>query len=90
MSELEIRKEEAGNLDKILTAIGKPGMRIAHLITQGAAAVSVAAVIWDAGRNQCLVLGNFSPRRRAKDISFGFFRRHREYLRGHSKPIKRP
>ena len=72
-SELENSKERAGNLDKILTAMGKPGTRMAHLIVQSAAAAFAAAVIWDVDQNQCFVLGNFPPAPEGKRYQLWFF-----------------
>ncbi len=72
-SALETSKEEAGNLGRILTAVGKPGVRIAHLIAQSAAADNAAAVIWDTAQNQCFILGNFSPAPEGKRYQLWFF-----------------
>jgi anti-sigma-K factor RskA len=72
-SALEVSKEEAGNLGKILAAVGKPGVRIAHLIVQSATAANAAAVIWDTGQNQCFVLGNFPAAPEGKRYQLWFF-----------------
>ncbi len=72
-SELENSNEAAGNLGKILTALGKPGTRIAHLIDQSAAAAFAAAVIWDVDQNRCFVLANFPPAPEGKRYQLWFF-----------------
>jgi hypothetical protein len=72
-TKLDSQKTGLDNLERILSAIGKPGMRIARLVVQTSQPLSSAAVIWDTDKNNCLMLGNFPHAPAGKVYQLWFF-----------------
>jgi anti-sigma-K factor RskA len=70
---LDSHKTDLDNLEQILSAIGKPGVRIARLVVQTSPPPSSAVVIWDTDRNNCLILGNLPPAPAGKIYQLWFF-----------------
>lgn len=56
---LEFDREKAAELDRILDAAGKTGTRVSRLLAQAAPFAASGAVVWDAEKRECLVMGEF-------------------------------
>jgi anti-sigma-K factor RskA len=69
---LDIQKEKAGDLERILAVAGKHGARIARLVGQAAAPTSSGAVLWDPEQSQCLLFGFFPPEPEGKVYELWF------------------
>jgi hypothetical protein len=72
-SQLDNHKANSGNLEQILSTLGKPGVRIARLVSQTVPPTSSAAIIWDSEKSNCLILGNFPPPPAGKNYQLWFF-----------------
>jgi anti-sigma-K factor RskA len=72
-TKLEGQKEDSGNLDRVLTAIGKPGSRIARLAVQTTPPAFSAALFWDTEKGDCLLIGTFPPAPEGKVYQLWFF-----------------
>ena len=70
---LDMRREKVESLDRILTAAGKPGSRIARLLVQTTPPEYSGAVIWDTELGECLFLGNFPIAPEGKKYQLWFF-----------------
>ena len=70
---LDMRREKIENLDRILSAAGKPGSRIARLVLQSASPEYSGAVIWDTELDECIFLGHFPLPPEGKKYQLWFF-----------------
>ena len=70
---LDMRREKVENLDRVLSAAGKPGSRIARLVLQTATPEYSGAVIWDTELGECIFLGNFPLPPEGKKYQLWFF-----------------
>lgn len=76
-NELDGSKQASAKLGTILDFAGKPGSRVARLAVQPSSPetlpISSAALIWDAEKGQCLVVGKFPPAPEGKKYQLWFF-----------------
>jgi anti-sigma-K factor RskA len=72
-AKLDIHKTGSGNLEQILSTVGRPGTRIARLVLQTASPASSAAIVWDTEKGNCLILGSFPPAPEGKNYQLWFF-----------------
>jgi len=72
-TKLGLQRENSSNLERILTAVGKPRPRIARLVVQTIPPAFSSAVVCDTEKNTCLLVGKFPAAPEGKVYQLWFF-----------------